>query len=135
MPGQFEIRPFRPEDAEDQNLREDTPTVGMTMTDLSGKVLAFAGIMTWGGMHWTFFNRKEGVHHPVAFYRLTLNGMERCEKLGFTPIYALADTDFATSERWLTKIGFRPLRDDERDDVIRIMEEHTKRRVWVRWQP
>jgi hypothetical protein len=128
----FHIRPLLREDAPSENIPEDIPIVGMTMTSLDGEVLAYAGIMTWGGMHFAFFTRKEGVHHPLAFYRLTLDGMERCEKLGFTPIYVLADTDYSTAERWLKKLRFSPLEDDKKDQMVRIMEEYAQRKIWVR---
>jgi hypothetical protein len=105
------------------------------MVGTSGEVLAYAGIMTWQGLHFAFFHREKGVNHPQMFFRLTKAGLDRCEEMGLSPILVLADTDYSTAERWLSILKFRPLRDDERDEVTQVMEDCTQRKIWVRtWQ-
>lgn len=99
---------------------------------IEGEVAAFGGIFRYDGRRVAFFNLfDERAARPAVLHRLVKRGLiEAASDDG--QIVSFVDDQMPRAEVWHKRLGFRPMRDDEKDWVITGAEERTGgKRAWV----
>ena len=132
----MEFREFRPEDAKEASvireiLDDGDPIIGLTLIK-DDEVAAYGGLRRVFGKNWAFFNiEDESVRKGMLIHRTVFNAIQAITHSGDLPIFTFADTSQPRAEAWLIRLGFRPLRDHERDEAIRATEEATGLKAWI----
>jgi N-acetylglutamate synthase-like GNAT family acetyltransferase len=131
------LRPFQPSDA--QAICGFVPTypVLCLTAEIDGKIAAYGGLQLYGSRHWVAFHlADERLRRPMWLHRIVARGLAAVVRSGISPIYALCDEGKPRSRAWLAALGFRPLREDEKDQDITMLERIEGHAVphsaWVR---
>lgn len=135
----YTLRPFRVEDAAGEPeivqeiIRDGDPIVGVTVED-NGNVVAYGGVRLISGHHWVFFNLEDEVaRRPVLLHRTTTAAILALGRAGVGPIFTFCDKSKPRAEAWLQRLGFRPLRDDEKSAVVLAAEKQVNHESWI-WE-
>ena len=128
------LRPFAVEDAP-ENLRAEL--AGELMHGITGmfdgQIVGYAGIREVYGRHFGFFHlNDERARQPFFIHRLVKITIDAAESVGITPLFTFCDETHARARLWLIRLGFRELRDDEKDAIIKATEDATGQKVWIR---
>lgn len=108
------------------------PMLGIT-AEMDGEIAAYGGVRTVHGRHFAFFNLVvESARKPFLLHRTVRDALAAALRSGVSPIYTPCDTSKYRAEAWLKRLGFRPVQDEERDEVIRAIEDITHNAIWIR---
>lgn len=131
------LREFRLEDASeepgvvDEIIRDGDPIAGLTV-EIGGDVAAYGGVRLIHGQSWAFFNlTDEGARNPFLLHRTTVAGILALGRAGIHTIHTFADTSKPRAEAWLLRLGFRRMREDEKDEAVKAAERQTGHEAWV----
>lgn len=127
------IRAFQPSDVA---LPSDAQIVAHGVTlESSGRVIATGGIVRVGAHWWTFSEIQPEGRRGMITHRLVVKALRAAEAVGITPIFGYCDETKPLARKWIEAIGFRPIRDEERDEDIAAVERWCARPAWIREQP
>ncbi len=96
-----------------------------------GRVKALGGLTVIGGKFWAFYHREPDFGCGGILHRMVRNALHDAAAHGIAPVFVLRDSRYGTSERWLTLLGFRPVAEQERDEVLAMMEHESGLQAWV----
>lgn len=97
------------------------------LAERDDQMVACGGINRFGDHWWAFCHIVDPAFRCAPFlHRAMLAGLTACDRLGFAPQYSYADAGFPRAVRWHQALGFRPIRDEERDVEIRVAESLTR---------
>ena len=85
-----------------------------------------------GTKWWTFSEIKPEARVAIRLHRLVLAGLKNAEAEGITPIYGYCDETKPRARDWIERIGFRPIRAEERDDEVDVVERWCHSQAWIR---
>ena len=127
------LREFRPEDASGiGDLEPGDALIGIS-AEIDGALAGYAGIRDVLGRGWVFFSiLDERLRRPALIHRTTLQVLRSAAEAGINPVYAFCDDKQSRAEVWLKRLGFRLMRDGEKDPAIMATEEVTKQMAWIR---
>ena len=96
------------DDSADATYKGLTDIVRWRAVDDAGAVLARAGLASWGGRRWVFFDAHDASPGQRAAIILAIRARMR----GMTgPLYSACDHGFGTAERVNALLGFEPTGD------------------------
>lgn len=134
----LEVRPFETADLfavmpSDRivDIPADWTAHGLTLT-LAGEPVAVGGLVLAGGNWWTFAEITEPARRPMTVHRLVMDGLAAADRIGIDRLYGYCDMAYPRAQAWIERMGFRPARDDERDESIRSVETIVKHTAWIR---
>jgi N-acetylglutamate synthase-like GNAT family acetyltransferase len=130
----FLFRAFKPEDGvASLGFLPNMAAVGVTAEATDGSVAGYGGFHIHEGRHWVFFHLgDESLRQPMLLHRMVARGIAAAVRAGIGPIHALCEEDRPRAREWLRRLGFRPMRPDEKDAGIMELERHPQRSAWVR---
>jgi hypothetical protein len=123
-------RHFRADDAR-KMLRISMSGIvgGVTAVDENGCIVAFGGVFKYyDGRHWGFFNIfDESYRTGLVIHRVAVGILGIMTRAGIR-VHAICNLGHPRGEAWVAKLGFRPLRPEERDeDICDIEQDHFDR--------
>ena len=122
MSASVSLRAFRPDDlGTDATLARQIAAqfAGITI-ESDGVIVAVGGLAKVGPHWWTFLDIRDGrARRPMLIYRLLKSGLVMS---GLPRVLAYCDHEIAGAHPTLTRLGFRLLPDDEKDDAIMVTE-------------
>lgn len=130
IPAPLSIRQFRETDVALPAGAQITAH-GVTL-ERDGRVVAVGGIVRVGPHWWTFADIQPEGRRGMVTHRLVVDALRMAEESGITPIYGYCDEAKPLAKKWIKAIGFRPIRDSERDDAIAVVERWCGRTAWIR---
>lgn len=114
-----------------RTLRHRATMHGLTLS-IAGTPVAVGGLVMIGSRWWTFAEITEPARRPMTLHRLVLGGLAAADRCGINRIYGYCDVAYPRAQAWIESMGFRPVRDDERDRELRLVEGFVKAPAWVR---
>jgi hypothetical protein len=127
----IEVRPYLPEDAAILGGVLQEAAYGLTVLS-GGAVKALGGFTVIGGKFWAFYHREPGFDCGRVLHRMVRDALRDAAAHGIAPVYVLRDSKYETSRRWLDLLGFQPVQEQDRDEVLTMMERESGLTIWVR---
>jgi hypothetical protein len=131
------LRPFRPEDASSEGdivselLADGDPLIGIT-AESGGRIVAYGGLREVHGRNWAFFRViDESARKPAFLHRTAIAALAAFRAAGIGEVLTFCDRSQYRAEEWLLRLGFKPMRDEEKDLVIRTTETQVGHATWV----
>lgn len=112
------------------------PALGITLlNDADGSILSYTCVYSINQHNWLFFWWHPD--HPrlvPTLHRGAKNFFNLLKSNDFTEIFAVCDfTHGPKADNWLTRLGFTPLAEDEKDAAIIAHEKAENQRVYKLW--
>ena len=129
--GEIGLRPFHPSDLGDlEGSSTLNPAFGLTAVR-NGVAIGYAGLHFFGGRAWVFFHSRDpAIRRGMFLHRLVVRWLAAARALGVMEMWAYCDMRWPGAEAWLLRLGFRPAKEEEKDEAIVAAEKATGQRAW-----
>lgn len=101
---------------------------------IDGAIATFGAAFRFGQHYWMHFEIfDESARAAFLLHRIGLDMMASYDALGFPAVYSTVDSAREKrAERWHEALGFVLVPEADKDDEIRLCEEVSSWRAWVR---
>lgn len=111
------------------------PAMGITLlNDADGSILSYTCVYSVNQHDWLFFWWSPD--HPrdvMLLHRNARHFFALLKENYFTEIFAVCDFNVPRASKWLERLGFTPLAEDEKDAAIVAHEKAENQRVYKLW--
>lgn len=111
------------------------PATGFTFVDEAEAVVGYVGLYLVNGRDWLFFWWKRDVPRPAAQLHRVAKAFMRGMRGTVTEVYTICDNAYGIdAAKWMTRLGFSPLAEDEKDFEIKHYEDQQRggaHKLWL----
>jgi N-acetylglutamate synthase-like GNAT family acetyltransferase len=125
------IRPFHPSDSPDDCRGRFMMALTVHVGD---HVVGFGGLEWVDDKVFAFLDvLDEAYRKPFVIHRMGLAVIKAAKAAELTHVFTFCDETQPNAEKWLARLGFKPLPDRERTDKIKAFEAEYQKEIYVLW--